>query len=111
LTSHELQGGRPRRRGDARRAERLRVARAATRRSQYDVARGKAADLPGEVAAASDYLRGALRANRAALTSTDEQQIRRLVDELAGHADRIYARAAKQAALDGNTPRRRRTPA
>lgn len=104
-------GGRPRRRGTARRATPLRVARVQPRREQYDIDKGRACDLPGEVAAASDYVRGALRRNANSITPQDAQLIRRSLDELVARADVIYARAARQAGIDGNTPRRRRKAA
>lgn len=101
-------GGRPHRRGDARRSVPLRVTRVTSRRQQYLVERGKAADLPSEVAAAADYLRGALRRNAGLVEANDRHAITRLLDELAQHADRLYARAAKQARTESATPRRRR---
>jgi hypothetical protein len=100
-------GGRPRRRGDARRATRLRVARVAPRREQYEIDRGKAQTLNDEISAASDYLRSALKRNRTSITPGDEHTIRDLLEQLAGHGHRIYARAATQANTDANTPRRR----
>jgi hypothetical protein len=100
-------GGRPHRRGDARRAPRLRVARVAPRQGQFETDKGKAQTLNDEIAATSDYLRGALRRNRGAITPADEHAIRALLEQLAGHGHRIYARAASQANTEGNTPRRK----
>lgn len=105
------QGGRPRRRGAARRATRLRVARVQPRRDQYEIDKGEAKDLPSEVAAVSDYIRGALRRNATSITPQDAQLIHRALDDLVTRADLIYARAARQAGIDGNTPRRNRRAA
>jgi hypothetical protein len=101
-------GGRPNRRGDSKRAVRLRVAREDARWQSYDHKRTTAADLPGEVAATADYVRSALRGNATAVTDAVRNDIRDLLDELALRASAINAGAAKQANKDGNKPRSRR---
>ncbi|TKG61562.1 hypothetical protein [Prauserella endophytica] len=65
-------------------------------------------NLPSEVSVVSDYLRGALRRNANLVNITDRQAITRLLDELAKHADLLYARAAKQARNESATPRPKR---
>jgi hypothetical protein len=111
--AHVDVGGRPNRRGDSRRAPRLRVTRAQTRRREYDRKRGIAPDLAAEVAVAADYLRSALRGNSAAVTFEDLLLIRKTLDQLAAHADHINQHAATTANREGNTPRslRRKDPA
>lgn len=96
--------GRPNARGQEHRAPRLRVTRATRRREQFDLNWGRACSDTERVAATSDYIRGALKAN----PDTDTAELVDLLDELAGLADRIYAEAARQANRDANTPRRRR---
>lgn len=81
------------------------------RRERYEIERARAADLPAEVVAAADYLRGALRANQPLVDDVDGQRIRRLLTELAATADGLYQRAATQAAKEGNTSRSRRRAA
>jgi aromatic ring hydroxylase len=104
-------GGRPHRRGDARRATPLRVSRVQARRDQYVAERATAMGLPNQLAAATDYLRAALKRNARYVEPADEQAVNRLIREMAAVAEDIYARGAKAANRERNTPRSSRRKA
>lgn len=61
--------------------------------------------LADRIAVAADFLRGAVCSNR--VDRLNEMRIERLLDELEQTATHLYTEAARQAAKEGNTPRRK----